>query len=91
MSGIGDDMIYYIIVKGWVTYTQQAWSGYLINIIYFNSRKSLLEEYQMMYSSGWDSVLSLDVSGQSKNLFHGVWRHKGWLAIPARGISSDVK
>ena len=33
----------------------------------------------------------LNVSCESKSLFLEVWWHKGWLAIPDMGLSSEVE
>ena len=37
------------------------------------------------------AVLSLSVSYESKRLFPGAWWHKGWLAVPDRGLPSKVE
>lgn len=34
-------------------------------------------------------MLSLDVSRDSRSLLPGVWWHKGWLAGPDRGLTSE--
>ena len=44
-----------------------------------------------MCRSGQSSVLSLGMSHESKSLFFGVWWHKGWLAVPDRGLSREVE
>ena len=36
-------------------------------------------------------VLFWDVSCEMKSLFPGVWQHKGWLAVPESGLSSEIK
>ena len=47
--------------------------------------------HQMMCGSTQGSVLSLGVSCDSNFLFSGVWRCKGWLAVPAKDLSSEVE
>lgn len=45
----------------------------------------------MMCRSTQGVVLSLHVSYESKSLLPGVSWHKGWLAVPDRGLSSEVQ
>ena len=47
--------------------------------------------HQMLYRSSEILVLSLHVLRESKNLFPGVWQHKGWLAAPFKDLSSKVE
>ena len=45
----------------------------------------------MMCRSTQGVVLSLHVPYESKSLLPGVSWHKGWLAVPDRGLSSEVQ
>ena len=45
----------------------------------------------MICQSSWGLVLSLGVSHESKSQFLGVGWHKGWLAIPDRGLSIEIE
>ena len=86
----------YVIIKGLVTNFRQAWPGYLekavsSDVICSNSGKSLLSGHQMICRSSQGLELSLSVPHESKSLFLGVLRHKGWSAVPDRGLSTEVK
>lgn len=79
-----------------MTNLQQAGSGYLGRAVSsgvggFSSGTSSLAGHQMMCGSRRGLVLSLGVSCESKSLFCGVWWHRGWLAVPAQGLFSEVK
>lgn len=43
-----------------------------------------------MCRSSQGLVLSLDVSHEPR-VFPGVWRHKGWFAVPNKSLSSEVE
>ena len=44
-----------------------------------------------MYRSNQGLMLSVDVTYGFKDLFLGVWQHKGWLTVSDRGLSIRVE
>lgn len=74
---IGDHLKCYVIIRSLATNFQKAWSGYpgkavSLDVLCFNSGKTLLSGQQMPCMSSQGLVLSLHVSRGSRNLFLGV-------------------
>lgn len=50
-----------------------------------------LSGYQLVCGSSQGLVLSSDVLCKSKSLFPRVWWQRIWLAVPDKGLSSEIE